>query len=117
MNEDDQIKSSPRRMSGPSAVDEIQILLSEKRTSLSVMRTGIAVFALPLSVLSVLIATSKFYTLSHVVHLLIPLIIILVMLILLGMYLVTHAFRRIRSYDLFIRKLKEQYGILTELVE
>ena len=98
-------------------MDEIQILLSEKRTSLSVMRTGIAVFALPLSVLSVLIATSRFYTLSHVLHLLIPLMIILVMLILLGIYLVTHAFRRIRSYDQFIRKLKDQYGILTELVE
>ena len=38
---------------------EIQVLLSEKRTALSSMRTGIAVFALPLSVLSVLIATSR----------------------------------------------------------
>ncbi len=35
---------------------EIQLLLAEKRTALSVMRTGIAIFALPLSVLSVLIA-------------------------------------------------------------
>ena len=111
------MKSGAHGKEGPSAVDEIQILLSEKRTSLSVMRTGIAVFALPLSVLSVLIATSRFYTLSHVLHLLIPLMIILAMLILLGIYLVTHAFRRIRSYDLFIRKLKDRYGILTELVE
>ncbi len=111
------MKASAREMGGFSAVDEIQILLSEKRTSLSVMRTGIAVFALPLSVLSVLIATSRFYTLSHVLHLLIPLMILLVLLILLGIYLVTHAFRRIRSYDQFIRKLKEKYGILTELVE
>ena len=98
-------------------MDEIQILLSEKRTSLSVMRTGIAVFALPLSVLSVLIATSRFYTLSHVLHLLVPLMILLVLLILLGIFLVTHAFRQIRSYDQFIRRLKEKYGILTEWVE
>ena len=111
------MKNSAHGMGGPSAVDEIQILLSEKRTSLSVMRTGIAVFALPLSVLSVLIATSRFYTLSHVLHLLIPLMILLVLLILLGIYRVTHAFRRIRSYDQFIRKLKNRYGILTELVE
>ena len=39
---------------------EIQLLLAEKRTALSSMRTGIAVFALPLSVLSVLVATSKY---------------------------------------------------------
>jgi hypothetical protein len=40
-------------------LNEIQVLLSEKRTSLSTMRTGIAVFAFPLSVLSILIATSQ----------------------------------------------------------
>ena len=30
------------------AINEVQLLLAEKRTSLSVMRTGIAVLALPL---------------------------------------------------------------------
>ncbi len=40
--------------------NEIQVLLAEKRTALSSLRTGIAIFALPLSVLSVLIATSRF---------------------------------------------------------
>ena len=38
---------------------EIQVLLAEKRTALASLRTGIAVFALPLSVLSALIATSR----------------------------------------------------------
>jgi hypothetical protein len=42
-------------------LNEVQVLLSEKRTSLSTMRTGIAVFAFPLSVLSILIATSGSY--------------------------------------------------------
>ena len=49
---------------------EIQVLLSEKRTALSSMRTGIAVFALPLSVLSVLIATSRYYSIGKVMPLL-----------------------------------------------
>src|SRR5436309_1406672 len=35
---------------------EIQVLLAEKRTALAGLRTGIAVFALPLSVLSALVA-------------------------------------------------------------
>ena len=34
---------------------EVQLLLAEKRTALSGLRTGIAIFAFPLSVLSVLI--------------------------------------------------------------
>jgi hypothetical protein len=37
------------------------VLLAEKRPALASLRTGIAVFALPLSVLSVLIATVGFH--------------------------------------------------------
>jgi len=44
-----------------SAVNEIQLLLAEKSIHLALMRTGIAVLTLPLSVLSLLIATSKYY--------------------------------------------------------
>jgi len=36
------------------------------------MRTGITVFVLPLSVLSVLIATSKYYDVLQVMHLILP---------------------------------------------
>ena len=40
-------------------IAEVQLLLAEKRTSLSVLRTGITVLILPLSVMSFLIATEK----------------------------------------------------------
>ena len=49
---------------------EIQVLLAEKRTALASLRTGIAVFALPLSVLSALIATSRYYSMEKVMPLL-----------------------------------------------
>src|SRR6185295_7931753 len=49
-------------------INEVQLLLSEKRTSLSTLRTGIAIFAFPLSVLSLLIATSRAYDLKQVLH-------------------------------------------------
>jgi hypothetical protein len=55
---------------------EIQVLLSEKRTALASLRTGIAVFALPLSVLSVLIATSRYYNMGKVMPLLVPLLLL-----------------------------------------
>ena len=65
----------------PPALDnlifgEIQVLLSEKRTALSSLRTGIAIFALPLSVLSVLIATSRYYSFEKVMPLLVPLLLL-----------------------------------------
>jgi len=53
---------------------EIQVLLTEKRTALALLRTGIAVFALPLSVLSALIATSRYYSMEKVMPLLLPLV-------------------------------------------
>src|SRR6266487_1961354 len=57
-------------------LNELQLLLSEKRTSLSSLRTGIAIFAFALSVLSVLIATSRSYELRDVMPLLVPLVVL-----------------------------------------
>ena len=42
-------------------IEGIQLLLAEKRAGLSLLRTGTAVSALPLGVLSLLIATSRHY--------------------------------------------------------
>ena len=59
-----------------SLLGEIQVILAEKRTALALMRTGIAVFVLPLSVLSVLIATSKYYDVLRVLYFLLPLLVL-----------------------------------------
>ena len=74
---------------------EIQVLLSEKRTALSSMRTGIAVFAFPLSVLSVLIATSRYYSIGKVM----PLLLLNLGLVVLGTWLVFHSIGRLHHYD------------------
>jgi hypothetical protein len=70
---------------------EIQVLLAEKRTALASLRTGIAVFALPLSVLSALIATSRYYSMEKVMPLLLlllPLLLLNLGLVVLGTWLV-----------------------------
>src|SRR5947209_9127072 len=106
----------------PDSVDEIifseiQIILAEKRTALSGMRTGIAVFALPLSVLSVLVATSRYYDALHVMHLLAPLFALCAALVVLGFYLVIHSVRRIHHYDRLIRELKLKYSAIAEFLD
>lgn len=40
-------------------LNEMQLLLAEKRTALATLRTGIAIFAFPLSLLSVLTSRPK----------------------------------------------------------
>jgi uncharacterized membrane protein YidH (DUF202 family) len=96
---------------------EIQVILSEKRTSLSALRTGIAVFALPLSVLSVLVATSKYYSMGNAAPLLVPLLVICLALVVLGAWLIYHSIHRIRHYDRVIRDLTKKYRALADYVD
>jgi uncharacterized membrane protein YidH (DUF202 family) len=98
-------------------INEIQLLLAEKRTSLATLRTGIAVFVLPLSVLSVLIATSKYYDIIHVMHLLLPLLGMCASLIALGAYLIIHAIIRIRNQDRHILAIKRKHSRIAEFMD
>jgi uncharacterized membrane protein YidH (DUF202 family) len=99
------------------AINEVQLVLAEKRTSLSVMRTGIAVLALPLSVMSILIATSKYYDARHVLHLLIPLGLLVIGLLLTGTYLVARSIAKLKHYDRIILRIKSNNSMLLELVD
>jgi hypothetical protein len=98
-------------------INKIQLLLAEKRTSLAVMRTGIAVFVLPLSVLSALVATSKFYDFFKVIHLMVPLLVLCAGMITLGAYLVIRAMVRIKHYDRGIMKMKKENPALSQFLE
>jgi hypothetical protein len=96
---------------------EIQVLLAEKRTGLSSLRTGIAVFALPLSVLSVLIATSRYYNVAAVMPFLVPLLLLNLGLVVLGSWLIYHAICRIHHYDRLIRNLTQKYRSIAEFMD
>jgi len=96
---------------------EIQVLLAEKRTALAGLRTGIAVFALPLSVLSALIATSRYYRIERVMPLLLPLMLLNLGLVVLGTWLVFRSIRRIRHFEHRVRELSEKYRSLAQFIE
>src|SRR5450756_1006003 len=70
---------------------EVQLLLAEKRTALATLRTGLAIFAFPLGVLSVLIATSQSYKVHEVLHWMIPLLLLNLGLIALAVYLLVRS--------------------------
>ena len=96
---------------------EIQVLLAEKRTALASLRTGIAVFALPLSVLSVLIATSRYYNVGTVMPLLVPLLLLNLGLVVLGCWLVYRSIHRIHHFENRIRELSEKYRSIAQFIE
>ena len=107
-------EAPPAKREEAVAVSLIQLILAEKRTSLAVMRTGIGVFTLPLSVFTVLVATSRYYDLLETSHLLVPLLIICAGLAVLAIYLVHRSVLRIWKQDALIRKIKQEDPGLTE---
>jgi len=110
------LKSGKHEQSESLIINEVQLLLAEKRTSLAAMRTGIAVFALPLSVLSVLIATSKYYDILDVIHLAIPVFVLCGGLVVLGVYLTHRSVSRIRRFDDLIHEIKQQNHRVNRIV-
>jgi Na+-transporting NADH:ubiquinone oxidoreductase subunit NqrE len=97
-------------------IQEMQLLLAEKRTALSTLRTGIAIFAFPLSVLSVLIATSKNYELHAVLHWLLPMLAINCGLIGLAVFLIVRGLRKLSHYDSLIAEYKRKHAQLSRLL-
>ena len=95
---------------------EIQVILAEKRTALASLRTGIAVFALPFSVLSILIATSRYYSFDKVMPLLMPLLLLNLGLVVLGSWLIYRSIRRIHHYEHRIRELCEKYREIGQFI-
>ena len=98
-------------------INEVQLILAEKRTALSALRTGISVFVFPVSVLSVLVATSRYYEIANVMHFLLPLLLLCGGLVFLGSYLIVHAIARIHRYDRLIRIIKQKHSLIAELID
>jgi uncharacterized membrane protein YidH (DUF202 family) len=94
-----------------------QLILAEKRTSLSVVRTGIAVIALPLSVVTALIAFSRYYDVMHNLPLLGPLLAVCMFLVSFGTYLLGRSLFKIRHQDMLLRKLKERDPELRKMLD
>lgn len=90
-------------------IAKIQLLLAEKRTSLAALRTGIAIFTLPLSVTTVLVTTSRFYDFIENLHYLIPLLVVCVGLVLAGAYLIVVALVRFQRESRQIARIKERH--------
>jgi uncharacterized coiled-coil protein SlyX len=89
-------------------INEISLILAEKRTALSVLRTGLAVLVLPISVVSVLVAVSRHYDPAKVAYLLAPLLALSLVLAVLGLFLVFRSFKKAIFLDKLNQILKNQ---------
>jgi uncharacterized membrane protein YidH (DUF202 family) len=101
----------------PVIINEVQLILAEKRTSLATMRTGIAVCAIPLSLTGLLIATSKYYTIENVLSLFIPFGLLNAALLCLGAYLIVRSIKKLLHQDRMIRDIKRKHSAIAEFID
>ena len=95
---------------------QVQILLAEKRTSLALLRTGIAVSLVPLSIWTVLIATSRMWDLFQVLPFLVPVLLIALVLLAVGLRLVVHSLKHLAHVDRKLEELREKSEALQALL-
>jgi len=106
----------PTEHSDAIAISEAQLVLAEKRTALATLRVGIAVIALPMTIVSFLIATSKHYEAFHVLHFLVPLVALNIILLVFGTVLIVRAIVQMRRCDHLIHELKKTHSIMGPLL-
>lgn len=95
----------------------IQLILAEKRTSLAVLRTGVTVGLLPLSVTTVLVTLSRFYDWFANLHFLAPMYVLLTFLTVVSAYLIGRALLRIRKQDQLIETLRREYPRVAPFID
>jgi uncharacterized membrane protein YidH (DUF202 family) len=106
-----------REASDGTIIAEIQLLLAEKRTSLAVLRTGITMAILPLSVMSLLVATSKYYEMAKVWHILVPLLVISLVLLIVAAYLIGRSIVKFMREDRLIMEIKKKHSRIAEFID
>jgi multisubunit Na+/H+ antiporter MnhG subunit len=77
----------------------IRTIDAEKRTHLAELRTGIGILTIPMSLLTILIATSNYYSVDQVFGYILVLSAGIILLTLVGGHLVVNALRKIRADD------------------
>lgn len=98
-------------------INEVQMLLSEKRTSLSSMRTGIAINAIPLSLLVLLVTLSKLYEASEMIWEIGLLSGFCILLLCIGTYMILRSLRRLHDYDRIILDIKKKHRSIGRYIE
>lgn len=77
----------------------IRTVDAEKRTHLAELQTGIGILTIPMSLLTILIATSNYYSVSDVLSFIVGLVASAFLLFVIGGYLVYSSLRKIRGDD------------------
>ena len=98
-------------------VEEILVLLQEKRTALRMVRIGIAAIIAQITILGFLIATSKYYEWMQVMHLWIPFALLNLIVLGLAGYFIFGSLIHIHRLDQQIIRFKKSHGRIADFMD
>ena len=92
----------------------IRTIDAEKRTHLAELRTGIGILTIPMSLLTILIATSNYYSIDSVLSFVFGLVIGIIALFSVGAYLVIKALQKIKANEKLRKSSKDVSCLIDE---
>lgn len=97
-----------------TALALIRTIDAEKRTHLAELRTGIGILTIPMSLLTILIATSNYYSIDTAFTFVIGLVIGIIALSSIGGYLVIRSLQKIRATEELRHSCKDVACLIDE---
>jgi len=98
-------------------VEEILVFLQEKRTALRMVRIGISAVIALISILGLLIATSRYYKWMEVMHLWIPFVLLNLVVLGIAGYFIFGSLIHIHRLDRQILKYKKSHGRIANFLD
>jgi len=92
----------------------IRTIDAEKRTHLAELRTGIGIMTIPMSLLTILIATSNSYSIGEVLGYMVALVASIIFLFLIGGHLVFSSLRKIRGDNVLRNRCDDLSCLIAE---
>ena len=105
MNEENSYMGNNEHMSITTRLAIIRTIEAEKRTHLAELRTGIGILTIPMSLLTILIATSRYYIFEDVLLFIVGLSFGIIALSFIGAFLVYRALKLMKNDGRLLKRV------------
>ena len=105
MNDESLYMGDHEQMSITTRLAIIRTIEAEKRTHLAELRTGIGILTIPMSLLTILIATSRYYIFEDVLLFIVGLSFGIIALSFIGAFLVYRALKLMKNDGVLLKKV------------
>lgn len=100
----------------PLLINEVQLLLAEKRTYFALVRTSIAVTALPPTIVAFLVATREYHNFFDYFWSAYIVVTLLAVISLLGIFSSIRLWKKINRLNTYIQRIKDENKRLAEII-